>query len=252
MNNLFSDLYSKYSTSMSKSEKEIFKLLLENIEVIPNSTINELATSIYISSSSLYRLVRKLGFQGYSDFKYHVTNSLKTEKIISDVTEEFLEGTINEIKYTHKINQQNLPNAAKLLLEKKERYVYGTGWKQKQLVDNFASDMMLYGIHFTNIRNSDDLKVAASNMGEDSVLILASLKGEGLDYQEALDILELRNISIVSITSNTANRLSTQSDVALYYADNHVFEANTHWRAISLLYALNSLVQAVIVEKEKL
>lgn len=252
MNHLFSKLYANYSEVLSQGEKETFKLLVKHCEVIPTSTINEMANSAYISSSSLYRLVKKLGFQGYSDFKYQVSSSLKTESILNNSTEEYLTDTINEIKYTHKINQQNLIKAANLILQKKERYVYGTGWKQKQLIDNFASDMMLYGLNFFGIRNLDDLNAAVSNMSEDAIIVFVSLNGNALDYKEALDMVELNNVHIISITLDTANQLSMKSEIALYYADQHVSSnLSAHWRSISLLYILNLLVQATITEKEK-
>ncbi len=250
MNNLFVDLYAKYAQDLSGNEKDVLKLLADQADTIPKSTINELANRIYISTSSLYRLIKKLGFQGYSDFKFRVTDSLQTNTIINDSTEKYLENTLNEIKYTHKINQQNLIKAAKLLLDHKDRYVYGTGFKQKQLVDNFASDMMLYGLNFFNVRTLDDLEVAIKNMSSDSVLVFVSLKGIRQDYNKIFDTLELRNIPIISITLDTANPLSMRSEIALYYADQDIASELTHWRSISLLYLLNLLTQAILLEKE--
>lgn len=241
----------RYSDSLSANDKEILKNLNDNIDKIPVSTINQLASMVYTSTSGLYRLIKKLGFAGYSDFKYRVYDSLKLHEILIIDNNNYLEDTLNEIEYTHKINEVSIRKAAALILNAKKRFVYGTGYKQQQFMENFSADMLLYNIPFINLRNKEDLKNAVRYMDTDSLLIVTSLNGNANDYEESLDQLILQRIPIISISLDKTNKLSSKSSVALYYSDNSIVDDTVHWKAQTLNYLINLLIQATLIEKTK-
>lgn len=244
--NLFVSIINEHASELTENDKNIIRSLNEYVAVIPKLTITELAEKIYVSSSSLYRLLRKIGFGGYPEFKYRVSKALQENESKNIDTDEYLNQFINEIMFTHRMNQVAIQKAADLILKAKKRFVFGTGWKQKQAADNFSSDMMTYGESFVTLRTKEDLHSAVQYMTKEDLLIFTSLSGNVLPYQASLRFCELENIPLISLTREGINPLSEYSTVALYYVDHQLNNADVHWSALSLNYLFNLLIQTII------
>lgn len=52
------------------------KIILQNIEKIPQCTINDVAKMCYVSTATISRLCRKLNYESFADFKKDVTMNL--------------------------------------------------------------------------------------------------------------------------------------------------------------------------------
>lgn len=241
MLSFFSSLVNEYSEQLSKSEKAIIKRLNEQAKEIPDLTISELSKRVFISNSSMYRLIKKLGYKGYPEFKYKVADSLKKTTVEHVNTKDYLDGFIGEVMFTHQINEVSIQQAASLILKSNKRLIFGTGWKQKEIADNFSSDMMTYGESFITLRTKDDLLSAIKYVTEEDVLIIVSLHGQTDSYQEVIDFCELNNIPIISVTKVGANPLSSHSEISLYYEES----ARYHWSAQTLNYLLNLLIHII-------
>ncbi|WP_458125721.1 MurR/RpiR family transcriptional regulator [Paenibacillus sp. Z3-2] len=59
----------KYASQLTAQEKHIVDYILNNPEVVFDSTAHELAQQTYTSSSTIVRLCKKLGTKGYPDFQ---------------------------------------------------------------------------------------------------------------------------------------------------------------------------------------
>lgn len=64
---------------------EAAKIILKNIQQIPNLTITDVANLCYVSPATISRLCRKLNFDSYFDFIESVTSS------INDFNKEYSE-----------------------------------------------------------------------------------------------------------------------------------------------------------------
>lgn len=246
MLNIFVSVLNRYDGILSENDKNMIRKLNEYAAEIPKLTISELAERLYISSSSLYRLLRKIGFGGYPEFKYRISTVLQESEIKKVDTDRYLNQCINEIMYTHRINQSSIQKAASLILQSKRRFVFGTGWKQKQAADNFSSDMMTYGESFITLRTKEDLYSAVQYMTKEDVLIFTSLSGNTDPYKDSLRFCDLKNIPLISLTREGINELSECSTIALYYVDQQLEDSEAHWAALTLNYLFNLLIQVII------
>jgi DNA-binding MurR/RpiR family transcriptional regulator len=59
----------KYASPLTAQEKHIVDFILNNPEVVFQSTAYELAQQTYTSASTIVRLCKKLGTKGYPDFQ---------------------------------------------------------------------------------------------------------------------------------------------------------------------------------------
>lgn len=126
--NIIEQYYNQAKQDFNKNEKETIKHLLKLYRKIPAMTINELANQCYVSTSTLHRLIKKLGFRGYPDFKYQITDSLK-EKIPERFDDDrYLMKTIKYIEITKQLNEKVIDKAEEIILQRKNRFCFGIGW----------------------------------------------------------------------------------------------------------------------------
>ncbi len=231
--------------SLNPNELDIIRQLNNKLDMIPSISINQLSKELFTSVSTLHRTIKKLGFSGYTDFKYQVSDYLNHEQPVIYVAENYLENVINEITLTHKINKNEISNVAKSILNAKNKFCYGTGWKQKQLVDNFSNDLLYYGESFTTLRTIDDLVIAVNHMDSNSLLLIVSVHGNPSEYLHALKQAQLKNVTLVTITIDKMNNLSKYADFPLFYKDDSILTNEGPWTALSLSYLLTELIQEI-------
>ncbi|NSW10292.1 MurR/RpiR family transcriptional regulator [Enterococcus faecalis] len=245
MSTLIERKMNKAKVTFNSNEMDILKVLNERIEDIPKNSINQLAKQTFTSVSTLHRTIKKLGFSGFSEFKFQIADSLENSKKIVLSTENYLDNTINEITITHKINEKEIKEVAKKIVNTKNRYCYGTGWKQKQLVDNFSNDLIYYGETFTTLRTKHDLFQAANYMKKGSLLFIVSAYGEPFKYVQAINQLKLKEVTLITATVDQTNSLSKYSDHSLFYKDYSLETEGGQWAAITLNYLLNLLIHEI-------
>ena len=59
--------------------EDIARIILQNYNKIPKLTIFDLADLCFVSSSSITRFIRTLGFSSYKEFKSEVSHTLKID-----------------------------------------------------------------------------------------------------------------------------------------------------------------------------
>ena len=127
--------------SLSSTERQIAQFILENPDETTTLTIRDLARRSFSSPSSVVRICRVIGFQGYKELRHALTLELATlgengshrEK---DITPQ---DSLQEIvdKVTHKNIQSLLDTQRLLLLDELEQCV--------ELIAN-ARTVLLFGI----------------------------------------------------------------------------------------------------------
>ncbi|WP_225418472.1 MurR/RpiR family transcriptional regulator [Lacticaseibacillus daqingensis] len=244
-------LFNRYKSILSTSELALLTELSRHANEIPGSTISTMATQLFISKSTLYRLIRKLGFDGYSTFKYRVSDSLVEETPKYPAPSNLLDMTINQINKTYALNQAQLTSAARLFLGADARYVYGTGWKQKQVVDNFSTDLLIYGEQSLTLRNKTDLANAVTHMTSNDLLLFTSMSGTLSGYEDTADEIHLRGIPIISVTSDAPTSLSKEASISLFFASEPSRAGRLHWQITSMSFAFDLLIQAILIERNK-
>lgn len=247
--NLIKYLENKYSNVLSANEKSILHKIAENIEFVPNSTLSELAKIVYSSPTSLHRLVKKIGFDGYIDFKYSIEKELsdKSQPDFYTNQSDYFINTLNDINITYKLNEEKFDKIVKEIINHNDLYCFGTGWKQKQLVDNFANDLLYYHHSFKTLRNIDDLKLASKQFKSNSLLIIVSLSGNMKGYCHIVESIKNNGNIIISVTLNTENSLKRISDYSLTFIDSSISKESHHWSSIPLSFLLDQLVHKISV-----
>lgn len=231
---------------LSDGERELLNALNEELEIIPTLSIQKLAEKNFVSVTTLHRTIKKIGFQGYSDFKYQIADELA--KRVNESHEPLIssEILIDEMKSTWEMNRENLEKIGQQVAQVTDLYCFGTGWRQKQILDNFANDLLYYQKQVKTLRTTEDFLISTRHMTKKSLVIIASIYGKTDSYAEALKSCKAKDVVIVSITLDQKNNLSTEATQSLFFKDASVGPNNKHWNALTLAFLVETLIQSIL------
>lgn len=240
----FRYLRTVYEDQLTQTDQSVIKRLEENMQLIPKSTLSELAKQVYTSTTSLHRLVKKLGFNGYTEFKYIIEEYLEAEENnkFGKISENlYFKETIEDIQITYQLNEEKFSSIVSDMILHNDLYCFGTGWKQKQIVDNFANDLLYYGHSLKTLRNKDDLEIASKHLDENSMIFIVSLSGNMEGYEETMEYISSKGVVTVGVTIHSDNPLSNLVTHALHFLDSSLDLDNHHWSSIPLSFIFDQL-----------
>ena len=84
----FLDVISKENITLNNTEKRIVEYILEKSHSFSNIKITDMANDLYLSSNTIIRLCKNLGYSGFSELKYNIVNAMKEESILIKLSKE--------------------------------------------------------------------------------------------------------------------------------------------------------------------
>lgn len=117
-------------------------------------------------------------------------------------------------------------------------------------MDNFSIDLLYYGRTCTTLRTIDDLRIASDNSDKNTVFLIVSLSGNGEKYVNELKNFSFKDSSVVSVTLDSSNQLTSLADHSLYYKTDTLNNNKKHWNCITLHFLMDYLLESIIKESE--
>lgn len=217
------------------------KQILQNIYLIPYSTITEVADMCYVSTATISRLCRKLNYESFADFKNDVTMNLNffnqdTKRLLFDHQLPAKE-TINEGKEVFKDHFQNVIHN---LQDTYDNICYEDLIK---IVDKiYASKHICFAGNFFTQSVSMQLQIELSylgkdcvamypleqqkeifkSLGKDDLIIVSSIAGGFFqDHPDAMRELTKTGAYVIVITQLEEFAYSDKVDMILKVGNNH-------------------------------
>lgn len=211
----FEDLINKNADRLNSNDMQLVSFLLRNRSKVGDMKSSEISDLVYSSPATLTRLSKKLGFNGFSELRYFITNEAiehnktsinHTAALIKDMHD-----TINLLAQTDLVPLvQEMHNAGHI-------YLYGTDWGEKRACNLLARNFLACHLTLYTIPSITELKWILPSLKDDDMLIVISFSGENIEMNEGLLQLKLRKIPFMSITPLAKNTLASRADYNLYY-----------------------------------
>ena len=124
------ELIKKLQQKVNFTEREVViaDYILNHCEEVLKMTTRQLANGTYASATIIVRFVRKLGYQGFNDFKIHLLTDLK-ENSYQEIEVEKKESLISVVNKVSSLHE-------KVLLETKNRLSIDDLEKIQQAIKN--------------------------------------------------------------------------------------------------------------------
>jgi DNA-binding MurR/RpiR family transcriptional regulator len=247
----------------SKNQKLLANYILENLQTIPLLSVNDLATQSGVSSATVVRFSRVLGFQGYLEFRNHLMGLLKeslspAEKFKATISkkEEYqdslhkiAEQVVQNINFSLQQNDlQEFKHIVSHLQQADNIYCIGLGIS-KYLAEIMAYQLKLY-LKKSFAMSGDSLSFPEQIMllTPKDLLIAFSFPPYSRQTVEAAQLAHQRKIPVVSFTDKkTAPIVQYCLHILIAKTDNILFTNSLG--AISML--MNALVTDIALTEER-
>lgn len=213
----------EFELDFSNSEKQLARHILEHGEEILQYSIQELAKQTFTSPATIVRLCKKLGLEGYSDFKIKYSAELQfdSSKQRIDVNYPFVkEDSSRQIAYhIASLHQEAIADTLKLVDFKQIDKVVSRLNKARTIHIFGSGNSLLAGMSFQHkmmrIGKLVEVKLLSGEqvfmpytMNEQDVAILISYSGETQEILRIAQVLKRRKVLLIGITSLGENQLS--------------------------------------------
>jgi len=251
----FFEVSGLHLANLNQTEKQLFEYVVKNMNNVKNMSIQKFAEIQFLSTTTIFRFVRKLGFNGYTEFvnSLLVTSHINRDIEIPDVvyrknySGEYLKNIVESVRV---MNGEFIDKVVDVFREKRNIYILTDD--NAHTIGQYSEKMFLGLGHkayfpetayqaqsLVDFIKSDDVIIALSYSGEDEVL---------LDFIKRTFINE--EPFLLSITGPHNNVLENLSDVNFYVFAEEVILGNINVTScVSMLAVLEILVYEVLARK---
>lgn len=195
-------------------EHSVFDFILQNIIIVQNMSIRELSGQVHVSTATIMRMTKKLGFSGWSELCFYLKDKEQIKTIPVNYHENLLQldiflRNIVEIDYSKKLKK------AVQFVNQAHRNIFigvGTSGSLAFYGAGYFANSGLESYAITDLHQSMRGKSA-----DGSLIIVLSVSGETELLIKSIVTLRSEGAKIISITNHEDTTISKLSDVNLPY-----------------------------------
>lgn len=223
----------KYS-SLNASERHACKFFLSNILEVSGMSMDKLAEGCALSRTSLFRLVNKLGFESFNEFKFKIKQDI-SEVDDFQIHMDAIDAQSREIELTHKLLRTvDFDAIVHALTSAEHIYGFGTGSGQQNALRDFNRSLISIGKNIMRVPALKELDLILRNVTSRDMLIIVSLSGETESLKERVLTLINRGVPILAFTTFGSNFLAQHATFNIHYYTTEISKHDDA-RLISLL-----------------
>lgn len=237
------------NNKLSGLEKKLAIFVLDNVDFVVKSSINELADKANVSSPTVTRFCRHIGCQGYSDFKVqlakmtyvglrYLTPETQTNTV-EEVAEDIITKAQNALFQLHRqLDCEAIKKAAQLLRGADFIQAFGASGNSAMIANELHNRLFRLGcnIHSSNDHSMNIMLSSAALPG--TVVIGSSITGRNPDLVHCMKLLQERSIPTIAITQSNSP-LAKVCDVLIAV---DLQEGNNIFRPTSTRYAYLTVI----------
>ncbi len=205
-------------SKLNDTDLGILNYIVQNNLNLRDIGINRLAELTYSSKSSVLRMTKKLGFSGYSEFKYFLSYISNDKGNVKFDSRSIYQQQLDDVKKTLKdLDKTDMDSILSMFFDAETIYLYATGFSQRLAIEELYIKLLSLNKKCIIISNKTELDMVTTMVTEKDVVIVASLSGETEKVKPNLVSFGLKNIPVLTITLPGDNYFSRHSSFNLHY-----------------------------------
>ncbi len=232
--------------SFTVSELYVFTYLDKNKEEVIDLSVKELSDKTFVSTATVMRVAKKLGYSGFTELKYAIKQELD-HRIEQTQTTKSLEVVKQNLLNEVSITKDNLPDdevkkVAEILKSKKRIHMFAKGLTLNVL--EYASKQLQTAYRPVYLYNDTHIAyINAETFSEDDVIFLASLSGKTHQVIRVAQIAKSRGATLITITGRRINELSKMGDINFKVANERVGSTKHDFSSrLAMFYVLEVII----------
>ncbi|WP_035323880.1 MurR/RpiR family transcriptional regulator [Peribacillus kribbensis] len=221
-------------------EYSLYNYILQNSEKVSFMRIRELASETHVSTATILRFCRKVGCEGFSEFKVKLKLYLEKEDTIHLKSSQH---TLTEfVERTLKGGFESYIQETAGLISKSNNVIFigiGSSGIMAEYGARHFSSLGTFSLHIT-----DPFFPIHTQHLKDSITIAMSVSGETLEIIKLISRLKEEGSTIVSITNHKSCSIAKMSDlnIAYYVTEEYINDSNITTQ-IPVVYILESIAR---------
>lgn len=206
-------------TKLNDTEQQILSYLEFHSDQILDIRIQKVAEDNYTSTSTVFRLAKKMGFSGYKELTYYL-NNIHHESELSDVDENAAQNLATDIFTMMSENQLALKAFKSSLTSQPFIAIVANGYA------SIIGEYLYKKILTRNIRcllrtSTDSDKLLENNLQDITHIIVISRSGETASLLKTLENVKenFSHIKTICFTQDTNNSIMHLSDIPFMIID---------------------------------
>jgi len=243
--------------TLTPSERNVASFLLKDYPVSGLLNITELAKQSEVSTPSVIRMSKKLGFDGYAELqrsmRLEAAASLKdpikkldawhsddNQHIVSQFSEAISSNVRNTLQ---RLNLEEFDQAAQLLADP-DRKIYLTGGRiTRSIADHLFNHLQIIRSNVTDLGTSANVwPQHVVDMDKNSVVLLFDIRRYESDLADLAKLCKDKKADVILMTDQWGSPIGRLSR----YKFNAMVEVPSSWDSlISILFIVEALIAAV-------
>ena len=233
----------------TKTEKKIIEGILgTSPDEIIYLSITDLASKLKVAEATLVRFCKKMGYNGFQDFKLHLSQEagMLNRNDVDCTAKRIALQMVDAINETSRsINYRECLNIADLLIKSEKICAFGVGNSAITAME-ISNVLARIGIMVTFTADTHLQAMITSNMTEKDTIILISVSGSTKDIIDVAEIAKKNGVKIIVITCYDHSPLAKSADhILLSTRREAAYEGGSVSTIVSISYIINVLYDAV-------
>ncbi|MDT3425346.1 DNA-binding MurR/RpiR family transcriptional regulator [Paenibacillus forsythiae] len=222
-------VYQDYANerNLNQAESDILHFLIDKKFDGQHLSIRSAANDLFVSTTTIIRLCKKLGFSGYSEFVYNLNlkvskmlagNVQSVEDIHQSLAESILTFRRNFDQTFDSLNQSAILRFLDEIKTHKMIYFYGAGFST--LFSNYlAKKLELFGYYVSNTTTNDSRGIFLNNIQKYKLLIVFSRSGNTGKVMEKVKLAKESGLTTILFTGNGGSSTAQIADIVFTVLD---------------------------------
>lgn len=198
---------------LTKLEQQVLEYIIINIDSVIKLGVRGVAKENFTSTSTVMRLAKKLGYDGFVEMIYNILPLINREdRQVSDEISS-MNGVNLDIVLKY-IPDKNIKEFVELLLGIKNKviFVYATGFS-KLVAEYLSKKLLIIGKKSIFSSGGDSIGIFENHLDDMEALIVVSKSGETKVVLDKVNTAKEKGIKVISITREVENSVAKASDI---------------------------------------
>jgi DNA-binding MurR/RpiR family transcriptional regulator len=201
--------------SLNPLELCVYKYVTVHLEECKTMTIRDLSEQCHVSSTTILRFLKKMGFEGFADFKY-ILRHHDQQVNLNDMSQEF--GPISKFLNSASSTEyaEKVEAAAQMIVDADTRLFFGMG-SSGNLAQYGARVLSNYGMLTLAIADPFQPQPISNRDYSETLIILLSVSGETEGVITQANYYRQNGAKTLAITAKKDSTLAQMVDFSLVY-----------------------------------
>lgn len=253
----------KIQADLTTTEKRIAEYILNHLAMIPAINVDELAKKTYTSHSSVIRLAKKMGYEGFRDFRVAISaiahsNLYREEQVdanfpflpqdsTQEIAKKMADLAVDTVKKTYAQLDHDILAASADLLAKAERiFLFAQGDSQIR-GRSFQNKLVKINKFLIVADEYSDEDWNAVNLTQKDCALFITYRARVPQYERILKHFLNENVPSVLLTGNARSNLIPLARQAIVFtqAEMDFIKVSTFSSQVAFEYVLDTLFSLI-------